>query len=362
MRVSGCARGGKPRGIALGGAMKAVTIHAARDLRIDEMIEPEVGAGEVEVRVGAGGICGSDLHYFQDGGFGTIRVREPMVLGHEIAGVVAAVGAGVTRVRVGDVVAVDPSRACGTCRFCLEGLPRHCLNMLFLGSAMRFPHVQGGFRERLVCTEAQAVPAETGVELAAFAEPLAVCLHAGVQAGPLMGKRVLVTGSGPIGALCVMVARHAGAREVVATDLADEPLAVVRRVGADLGVNMRSEPDGLARFAGEKGYFDVAFECSGAGAAVAAAVRVVRPGGVIVQVGIGGTEVPVPLNAVVAKEIVLRGTFRFDWEFEWAVGFIAAGVIDVGALLTEQVPVREAVRAFELAGDRTRAMKVQLVF
>ena len=344
--------------------MKAVTLHAAHDLRIDDMDVPALGPDDVEVRVRAGGICGSDLHYFQDGGFGTIRVREPMVLGHEIAGTVAAVGAAVTRVRVGDTVAVDPSRACGRCRFCRDGTPRHCLNMLFLGSAMRFPHVQGGFREVLVCSEAQAVPVPAGMamEHAAFAEPLAVCLHAAVQAGPLMGKRVLVTGTGPIGALCILVARHAGAREVVATDLADAPLAIARRVGADATVNMRTEPAGLERFGAEKGYFDVAFECSGAGAAVAAAVGACRPGAVVAQVGIGGAEVPMPLNAVVAKEISLRGTFRFDREFEWAVGFIASGAIDVAPLLTERVPAAEAVRAFELAGDRGRAMKVQLVF
>ena len=344
--------------------MKAITLHAARDLRIDDMAVPALGPHDVEVRVGAGGICGSDLHYFQDGGFGAIRVREPMVLGHEIAGTVMAVGGGVTRVRSGDTVAVDPSRACGKCRFCRDGMPRHCLDMQFLGSAMRFPHVQGGFREVLVCTEAQAVPTPPGmpVEHAAFAEPLAVCLHAAVQAGPLLGRRVLVTGTGPIGALCIMVARHAGAAEVVATDLADAPLAVARRIGADLAVNTRTDPGGLDRFGADKGYFDVAFECSGAGPALAAAVGACRPGAVLVQVGIGGAETAVPLNAVVAKEIALRGTFRFDREFEWAVGFIASGAMDVAPLLTERVPVGEAVRAFELAGDRGRAMKVQLAF
>lgn len=288
--------------------MKAVTLHAARDLRLDDMAVPALGEDGVEVRVRAGGICGSDLHYYQDGGFGTIRVREPMVLGHEIAGTVAAVGPAVTRVRPGDVVAVDPSRPCGHCAFCLEGKPRHCLDMQFLGSAMRFPHVQGGFREVLVCTEAQAVPAPgLPPETAAFAEPLSVCLHAAAQAGPLLGKRVLVTGAGPIGALCILVARHAGAREVVATDLADAPLAVARTLGADLAVNMRTEPAGLDRFATGKGWFDAAFECSGAAPALAAAIAACRPGAVIVQVGLGGTAVPVPLNALVAKEIALRG-------------------------------------------------------
>jgi L-idonate 5-dehydrogenase len=224
---------------------------------------------------------------------------------------------------------------------------------------MRFPHVQGGFREQLVCTEAQAVPvpADLPLEHAAFAEPLAVCLHAAAQAGPLLGKRVLVTGTGPIGALCIMVARQAGAREVVATDLADAPLALARRIGADSTVNMRTAT--LERFTAEKGYFDVVFECSGSAAAVVAALPAIRPGAVIVQVGIGG-EMTLPMNVVVAKEITIRGTFRFDQEFAWAVGFIAAGAIEVAPLLTEVVPLADAVRAFELAGDRTRAMKVQL--
>ena len=341
--------------------MKAAIIHGARDLRIGEAITADPGPGEVLVRVRAGGICGSDLHYYQDGGFGAVRVREPMILGHEIAGEVLDVGPGVTHVAAGDRVAVDPSRPCGTCAYCLEGTPRHCLNMLFYGSAMRFPHVQGGFRETLVCTAAQAVPVppHVPVEHAAFAEPLAVCLHAVSQAGPLQGRRVLVTGTGPIGALAILAARHAGAREVVATDLADAPLAIARRIGADLAVNMRSDPAALDRFRADKGYFDMVLEASGSAAALAGAFAVARPGAVIVQIGIGG-DMTVPMNVLTAKEFQLRGSFRFDREFAWAVGFIASGAIDVAPLLTEVVPLAEAVRGFELAGDRGRAMKVQL--
>jgi len=341
--------------------MKAAIIHGARDLRIGTAELPPLGPTDVQVRIRAGGICGSDLHYYQHGGFGTIRVREPIIPGHEIAGEVTATGADVTRVRPGDRVAVDPSRPCGTCRYCREGAPRHCLEMRFLGSAMRFPHVQGGFRESLVCTEAQAVPVppDLPLEHAAFAEPLAVCLHAASQAGPLQGRRVLVTGAGPIGALCILVARHAGAREVVVTDLADAPLAIARRIGADLALNTRADPAALDRFGADKGWFDVVFECSGAGPALAAAVAAARPGAVIVQVGLGG-DVTLAANTLVAKELQLRGTFRFDREFEWAVGFIASGAIQVAPLLTEVVPLDDAVRAFELAGDRTRAMKVQL--
>jgi threonine dehydrogenase-like Zn-dependent dehydrogenase len=156
--------------------------------------------------------------------------------GHQMAGEVLETGAGVTTLRVGERVVVNPSRACGQCRFCQEGKANHCLDMRFYGSAMRMPHVQGGFREFLVCpaTQAVPVPADLPLEQAVFAEPLSVCLHAARQAGALHGRRVLITGSGPIGALCVLVARHAGAREIVVTDLADAPLAAAKRVGADL--------------------------------------------------------------------------------------------------------------------------------
>lgn len=345
--------------------MRAAVIHAPHDLRIDDIEDQPMGPGDVRVRIGAGGICGSDLHYYHHGGFGTVRIQAPMVLGHEIAGTVVACGTAVTGVRPGDTVAVNPSLPCGACRYCLDGQSNHCLDMRFYGSAMRNPHVHGGFRDELVCTEAQAVLVPPGVSVneAAFAEPLSVCLHAGRQAGSLLGKRVLVTGTGPIGALLIMVARQAGAREIVATDLLDQPLAKAREVGADRTINTRAAPDGLTPYGTDKGYFDVVFEASGAAPALAAAVTAARPGATLVQVGIGADATPpVPLNMIVAKEITLRGTFRFHEEFAWAVDFIASRRIDVRPLLTEIVPLAEAVRGFNLAGDRARAMKVLLAF
>lgn len=341
---------------------RAAVLHAERDLRIEPHAVPPTGPGQVRVRVRAGGICGSDLHYYNHGGFGVVRVRAPMVLGHEVAGVVEAVGAGVTRVAPGERVAVNPSLPCGVCRFCRMGMANHCLDMRFYGSAMRTPHVDGGFRDTLVCEESQAVPADMPAERAAFAEPLAVCLHAARQAGPLLGARVLVTGAGPIGALCAMAARHAGAREIVATDLAPAPLAVIRRVAADIALNLRETPDALAPYGADKGHFDVVFECSGSGAALAGALPAARPGAVVVQVGLGGAETAMPLNMLVAKEISLRGTFRFHAEFEQAVDILARGAMDVAPLLTEVVPLADADRAFALASDRSRAMKVQLSF
>ena len=183
--------------------MDALVIHAAGDLRVEDVPTPAVGPGQMCVRVRAGGICGSDLHYFQHGGFGTIRVLHPMVLGHEVAGMIEEVAADVTRFAPGDRIAICPSQPCSRCRFCQLGLQNHCLDMRYYGSAMRNPHVQGAFRQEIVCEVSQAHRLAEGVSDAegAMAEPLAVALHAVNRAGPLLGKSVIVTGCGPIGAL-----------------------------------------------------------------------------------------------------------------------------------------------------------------
>jgi L-idonate 5-dehydrogenase len=176
-----------------------------------------------------------------------------------------------------------------------------------------------------------------------------------------LGKRVLITGAGPIGMLTLLAARHAGAGEVVITDVAEAPLALARRLGADRAVNVAADKDAMASYEADKGTFDVMFEASGNPAALRQGIAAVRPRGIVVLIGIGG-EASLMLNVLVAKEVDLRGTFRFDAEFAWAVDAIASGRIDPTPLLTEVVPLARAREAFDLASDRTRAMKVQLSF
>ncbi len=343
--------------------MKAIVIHAARDLRVEDRDVPAPGPGEVSIAIRAGGICGSDLHYYTNGGFGAIRVIDPMVLGHEVSGEIAALGAGVTGLSLGDRVAVNPSLPCGACGFCLRGEPNHCTDMRFFGSAMRRPHIDGAFREVLVTEAARCVvvPSSMPFGHAAFAEPLAVVLNAAQKAGPLIGRRVHVAGCGPIGALSVLVARGAGAAEIVATDQVDGALAIARKIGADRTINVLQNPDAMADYAAHKGHFDVMFEASGNGAALRTGLEVVRPRGTIVQLGLGG-DVTIPQNMIVAKELSLRGTFRFHDEFAIAAQMIADGRLDVSALLTETLPLNRAEDAFALATDRNRAMKVQIAF
>ncbi|SFZ80625.1 L-idonate 5-dehydrogenase [Devosia enhydra] len=342
---------------------KALVIHAQHDLRIDPISCGEPGPGEVLVAMARGGICGSDLHYYHHGGIGTaIRLKGPMVLGHEVSGRVAALGSGVDHLAVGDLVAVNPSSPCGRCTYCRSGLPNHCLEMTFLGSAMRFPHADGGFRSQMVVRAENCVPAAgLSPEAAAMAEPLAVCLHALHQAGDIVGKRVLVTGCGPIGLLCVMLARRLGAAEVTATDIGETALERARALGADTALNVGLDPDWQARHAARKGHFDVQFECSGAPQALATGVAVLRPRGIIVQVGLGG-DIVVPLQQITAKELQLRGSFRFTSAFAEAVALLRRGVLSVDGMVTQHFALDDAREAFETASNRNIANKVQLVF
>jgi L-idonate 5-dehydrogenase len=339
--------------------MLACKIHAKDDLRIEPDAMPTAGAGEVLLRLGAGGICGSDLHYYFEGRNGSFVVREPLIPGHEASAVVAAVGPGVTRVKPGDKVAVSPSHACGRCEYCRRGREELCANMKFLGSASLFPHVQGMFREYFVMGERQCYPVAGDVSLGelAFAEPLAVGLHAVNRGGDLLGKSVLVTGAGTIGCLTVIAARLAGASRITVSDVLDRPLAQARTVGADVTLHAMRDADGLT-----KPQFDVAYEVSGNFNALKSCVAAVKRGGVVVQVGTLPHEpLPFVVNEIMAKELDLRGAFRWGIEFDWAVEYLSSRRVDVRPLLSGQYPLSDAVAAFHAAADKNRSTKVQVV-
>ncbi len=342
---------------------RVARLHAERDLRVEYIDYPTCGAGEVRLAMAAGGICGSDLHYYQDGGFGPVRVRAPIIAGHEASGFVEEIGCGVSGLELGQLVAVNPSQPCGQCQYCRIGQPIHCLDVRFMGSAMRLPHEDGMFREHLVVPAIQchSVGGDVTPGEAACAEPLAVCLHAIAQAGDLNGRAVLVTGAGPIGLLTVAAARHTGAGQIVVTDLADSALSRALSMGATQAINVKSEPDGLLPFTEHKGYFDVVFDCSAAGPALRSAFTAIKPRGILVQVGVTG-DVTIPLNALVGKEIVWRGSQRFHEEFSEAVALISTREIDVRPIISHSFPLDAVVEAFEQAGDRSKACKVQITF
>jgi L-idonate 5-dehydrogenase len=235
--------------------------------------------------------------------------------------------------------------------------------MRFYGSAMPFPHIQGGFSEKLVIDASQAHPIADHLSLseAALAEPLSVGLHAIQRAGGVLGKQVLVTGCGPIGSLLIGGLRRAGAARIVAADIADLPLQCARNMGADETINLLTQADGLDQYKADKGQFDAVFEASGSPAALRTALDVIAPRGVLVTVGLGG-DISLPMNQIVAKEIDLRGTFRFHPEFATAVQFLNERLINGKPVITSVLPLDRAVEAFELALDKRQSLKVQISF
>jgi L-idonate 5-dehydrogenase len=345
--------------------MLMAMLYGANDLRLERGEDPAVGAGQVKVRFGAGGICGSDLSYFGKGRVGDFAVMQPLCLGHEVSGEVVEIGSGVSRVKTGDRVAINPNQPCRVCRTCMAGKGHLCLKMNFYGSAAVFPHIQGVFREVIVATEAQCfvVPESCDFRTAAMAEPLAVALHAVRRAGSLVGKSVLVTGVGPIGSLCVLAARRAGAAHIAVTDVADAALKRAQVLGIDEAVNAVTGAHQIERWYANKGTFDVTFECSGNSAAITSAIQATASGGCVVQVGM--LSVPtadIPVNRFVSREVDLLGAFRFDSEYGAAVHELAHGLIDVSSLLTHTYKMTAANDAFAMAADRSQSMKVHLTF
>ena len=343
--------------------MKSIVCHGPKDLRIQDADTPTPAANQLLVRVAFGGICGSDLHYYQHGGFGTVRIKQPLALGHEVSGIVDGWGSQVSGFERGQRIAISPSRPCGHCRFCQAGQHNHCLNMRFYGSAMPFPHIQGAFSEQIIIERYQAHPIAAHLSLseAALAEPLSVGLHAISRAGSVLGQQVLVTGCGPIGLLLIGALRRAGAGRIVACDIASLPLNCAREMGADETIDLSTQAERLEIYKAEKGQFDAVFEASGSQAALRTALDLIRPRGVLVTVGMGG-DISLPMTQLVAKEVDMRGTFRFHAEFATAVRFLNEGLINGKPVITRVLPMDQAIEAFKLAADKSQSLKVQIQF
>jgi threonine dehydrogenase-like Zn-dependent dehydrogenase len=236
-------------------------------------------------------------------------------------------------------IAISPSRPCGNCRFCQFGQHNHCLNMRFFGSAMPFPHIQDAFAEQLIIEayQAHAIGKHLSLSEAALAEPLSVGLHAIQRAGGVLGKQVFVTGCGPIGSLLIGALRRAGAARIVAADIADLPLKCAKEMGADETINLKTQPQLLDKYKADKGQFEAVFEASGSEPALRAGLDVIMPRGVLVTVGMGG-DMSLPMTQLVAKEVDLRGTFRFHAEFATAVQFLNEGLINGKPVITGILP------------------------
>lgn len=335
----------------------ACYVNGAENISIVEKTVTYDSSEEVLVKITRGGICGSDIHYYQHGGIGDFSLQHPMVLGHEVIGEMVT-----DDERNGQKVAVNPSRPCNECEFCLNGQSNQCLQMRFFGSAMLNPHVDGGFAQYVVVRPSQCIPYDNLADddVMAFSEPLAVAINAINRAGSLLGKKVLVTGTGPIGCLLVAACRAAGASEIVASDLVEKNRELALQMGADTVFSPDS--DDLFPYRAGKGYFDVTFEASGAIPAIQMNIEMTKSRGTMVQVGMRPGMVDIPLTKFLVKEIYFVGAFRFTDEYTTAVRWLEKGAVDPRPLLTKVFPYAEIEEAIKFASDKTKALKVQLSF
>lgn len=331
-------------------SMRAMVLNGPGEVVIEQRAVPQPGAFEALVEVRAVGVCGSDTHYYDHGRIGAHVVESPMVLGHEASGVVVAVGEQVTRTRVGQRVSIEPGVPDFTCEQCLAGRYNLCPQMRFYAT----PPIDGAFAEFVTVHEAFAhpVPDSMSDEAAALLEPLSVGIWANRKGRVGAGSRVLVTGAGAIGLVCVQVARAAGATEITVSDINATRLRIARGLGATRTIDASSEQLG-----GWDRPPNVLLECSGFPPAISAGIRALDRAGRAVLVGMGGEEIPLPLAAVQERELEVTGTFRYANTWPTAIDLVATGKVDLDRLVTARFALAEAEQALTAAKSDPTALK-----
>jgi len=337
--------------------MKAIVWLGPREMETQDVAEPAPGAGEVLLRVGAVGICGSELSGYL--GHNSLRVP-PLVMGHEFAGEVVALGAEVTGLGPGDHVIVNPLISCGGCELCRSGLPHLCPRRQLVGA-----HRPGAFAELVAVPAASCTPAPAGLSPVAgsLAEPLACGVRAARVGGVSAGSSVAVFGAGPIGLMCISACRRSGGEVLLAVDMNAGRLETATRWGAGAACDAReADPAAMARReAGGLGV-DVAIDAVGATATRRAAVEAVRPGGVVVFLGLHEAESPVQGNLIVRNEVRIAGSFAYTpAEFAEAVGMLAEGDVRPSPDWLEERPLDACADSFrELIDEPPSVAKIVL--
>ncbi|WP_347107689.1 L-idonate 5-dehydrogenase [Paenarthrobacter sp. S56] len=346
-------------GVMLPASGPAVVAHGKGDLRIEDIPLAPPSADESIVEIAYGGICGSDLHYWLHGAAGESILKAPMVLGHEIVGMVVQQAADGSGPVAGTPVAVHPaSPAPGDARY-PEDRPNLSPGCTYLGSAARYPHTDGAFSRyaNLPSRMLRVLPEGLDLRTAALVEPASVAWHAVARAGDVAGKTALVIGSGPIGALAVAVLKRAGASRIVAVDMHDKPLEIARAVGAD-AVLKGDDAEAIAAVDA-----DVVIESSGSHFGLASAVKGATRGGKVVMVGLlpSGPQ-PVFISLAITRELELLGSFRFNDEIDQVIAALADGSLYVDPVVTHEFDLAHGLEAFEVARNSAESGKVLLNF
>lgn len=324
---------------------QAAVLYAPRDVRIEKRPVPKPGRGEVLIEVKAVGVCGSDVHWYEYGKIGPYVVREPLILGHEAAGVIVDVGEGTPKDRIGERVTIEPGIPDGTCEQCRAGRYNLCPNVRFFAT----PPIDGAFTNyvRLPGDFAYALPDGLTDEEGAMMEPLSVCLWACRKAQFQGAEHVLITGAGPIGLVTMKVAFALGAARVTVTDVLPQRLETARKLGATRTVNVAEESLVDAKLEA-----DVLIECSGNQAALVDGIRSLRPAGKAIVVGMNPSEeLRVPMFFIQEREILLTGTFRYANTYADAIALVASGRVELKSLITGHFALAETEKALQAGQD-----------
>ncbi len=338
--------------------MKAlVKQHAEPGLWLTDVPEPETGPGDVLIKVLRTGICGTDLHIRAWDGWARQAVTTPLVLGHEFVGEVAAVGADVTDIAVGDLVSGEGHLVCGRCRNCLAGRRHLCRSTVGLGVGR-----DGAFAEYVALPASNVWVHRTKVDLdvAAIFDPFGNAVHTALSF-PLVGEDVLITGAGPIGIMAAAVARHAGARNVVITDVSEPRLELARKVGATLALNVAEAGiDEAQRRLGLKEGFDIGLEMSGRPEAMRDMVANMTHGGRIAMLGLPAAEFPIDWSRIVTSMITIKGIYgREMYETWYAMTVLLEGGLDLTPVITGRYACHDFEAAFDEAAT-ARSGKIVL--
>jgi L-iditol 2-dehydrogenase len=327
--------------------MKAVKLFGPGDMRLVDIDRPTPGPGEALVQVKATGVCASDVHYYREGRIGDAVVTEPIIMGHEFAGVVAELGPGVTGLNVGDPVAVEPAIPCGDCELCRAGEINICLSIKFCGTP---PH-DGSLREYIAWPAENCVPVPASWTMGevAMLEPLAVGVYGVEMAEPVKGKSVAILGSGAIGLSILQAAKASGCGTVIVTDLIPERLEIARKLGADVVLNANA-PDIVKQVVGDSMGMDIVFEAAGENDAVRQGTEIVRPGGLLVVGGIPQEdEMCVTASVIRRKGLTIKMIRRSRNTLHRSIELVKQGKVDLAPLVSHTFPVERVVDAFELA-------------
>jgi 2-desacetyl-2-hydroxyethyl bacteriochlorophyllide A dehydrogenase len=332
--------------------VKAAYYEAPHEVDVREAPEPEAGPNDVLIRVRACGICGTDQHIFE----GDVGGPLPLIGGHELAGEVVDIGAGVEEIRPGQRVAVDPNLFCGACFYCKRGQVNHCLRWSAIGVTR-----DGGFADYVVAPAGNVYPVgEMSYEVAAFIEPVSCVVYGLKRLEIPLGANALIYGAGPIGLLMLQLVRHGGVSEVAVVDLQEEKLELARRFGAGTVAVAGPDADDILETASPLGY-DVVIDCTGVPAVVEHMFSHVRNNGKLLFFGVNPTQARVPISPfdVYRKDLAIYGSFALRFTFGDALALLESGAVDVGPLLSDRFPIEGFREALELAGSG-RAYKVQI--